>query len=699
MLISIYVSLSRQPPLGLRRPSITSVAIPARKVDATLTTPHRFTIGAAARLSSTPAWQLRAWERAGLLTPERSASGYRLYSRADIARVLSLRSAQDSGNRLWRYAGVEADPDDVSRAKPHTSGVHRETALLPAPVSDTAAATAAQAGLNWLREIAGATWSVLVAYRDGGLRVVAVSGRLDLELGVFNEQEALIWRALIEAGHAGSAPQLGPVRPGEAVMTPIRAHGTAWAVVAAGTAVATLQPLLPALALLLEQGAIRQENEAELLRREREARIARRLAHGVAHMAEPARVYLEALDCALEATGATVGNISFVDPARQLYVLAAQRGLSDRYVRGIADWKLHEGLAGRSYGLREPLIVADLQSHPGVAREIVRLEGLHAYICVPLLRGTKCYGIIQIMSRGDRRFDQADVNALSVIATMLSLAAESALLAGELLALREERAKVFREWAEQTLAASAAERDRVAHILRAEVARIRPDYVDRTMVDDRLEDLEARLSGLASEIETSERSFVDLIPTVRDQLVPAVSHSSGKDVELTVGEWPATLALSMSSRVYLLLASLLASAARSARSRVALHLAEDRRGLVLEVADDREGPVDLDPIATVPAESEGLLRSIAAILDQGVRSGFSCVLRVVVPVAAPPQARLTDKERQILVQLSSGQTNRELAINFGISPKTLQNHLTAIYRKIGVVNRGQAIRYVLKAHR
>src|SRR5262245_36615594 len=190
-------------------------------MDATVTTSRRSTIGAAARLSNTPAWQLRAWERSGLLTPERSASGYRLYSRADIARAISLRSIQDSGDRLWRYAGIEADPGDSLPAGPERAVVHRDAGQ-PVPIPDAAPAAAAQAGLDWLRKAVAATWCVLVApSRDDGLRVVGGSGRPDLIPGVFKEQEAPIWSDLIQAGYSGRAPGLGPIRSGEAVMVPV----------------------------------------------------------------------------------------------------------------------------------------------------------------------------------------------------------------------------------------------------------------------------------------------------------------------------------------------------------------------------------------------------------------------------------------------------------------------------------------------
>jgi DNA-binding transcriptional MerR regulator/mannose-6-phosphate isomerase-like protein (cupin superfamily) len=52
---------------------------------------QRLYIGQVAELTGVSASSLRQWERQGLLTPQRSASGYRTYSQADIARCRHIR--------------------------------------------------------------------------------------------------------------------------------------------------------------------------------------------------------------------------------------------------------------------------------------------------------------------------------------------------------------------------------------------------------------------------------------------------------------------------------------------------------------------------------------------------------------------------------------------------------------------------------
>lgn len=58
--------------------------------------------------------------------------------------------------------------------------------------------------------------------------------------------------------------------------------------------------------------------------------------------------------------------------------------------------------------------------------------------------------------------------------------------------------------------------------------------------------------------------------------------------------------------------------------------------------------------------------------------------------------RLTKRERDVLLLLVKGHTNKEMAEAMFISEKTVKNHLTSIFRKLGVKDRTQAAVYSLK---
>lgn len=52
---------------------------------------------------------------------------------------------------------------------------------------------------------------------------------------------------------------------------------------------------------------------------------------------------------------------------------------------------------------------------------------------------------------------------------------------------------------------------------------------------------------------------------------------------------------------------------------------------------------------------------------------------------------LTPRERRVLELLRSGKTNAQIAAQVFISEKTVRNHLSSVYRKLGVASRAQAI--------
>jgi DNA-binding CsgD family transcriptional regulator len=54
---------------------------------------------------------------------------------------------------------------------------------------------------------------------------------------------------------------------------------------------------------------------------------------------------------------------------------------------------------------------------------------------------------------------------------------------------------------------------------------------------------------------------------------------------------------------------------------------------------------------------------------------------------------LTRRQRDVLEQLSAGHSDDDIATNLGISPKTVSNHISAIFTKLGVHNRTQAAAY------
>lgn len=57
---------------------------------------------------------------------------------------------------------------------------------------------------------------------------------------------------------------------------------------------------------------------------------------------------------------------------------------------------------------------------------------------------------------------------------------------------------------------------------------------------------------------------------------------------------------------------------------------------------------------------------------------------------------LSNREREILIHLSRGDSNKSIAISLDMSINTVEKYLSNIYRKVGVTSRTAAILWWLK---
>jgi DNA-binding NarL/FixJ family response regulator len=62
-----------------------------------------------------------------------------------------------------------------------------------------------------------------------------------------------------------------------------------------------------------------------------------------------------------------------------------------------------------------------------------------------------------------------------------------------------------------------------------------------------------------------------------------------------------------------------------------------------------------------------------------------------LPRNALPLHELTPRERAVLDGIAEGLNNSEIAASLGLSEKTVRNHITRVFDKIGVQHRYQAI--------
>ena len=98
------------------------------------------------------------------------------------------------------------------------------------------------------------------------------------------------------------------------------------------------------------------------------------------------------------------------------------------------------------------------------------------------------------------------------------------------------------------------------------------------------------------------------------------------------------------------------------------------------------------------SDSEDLVLAIRAVAGGDVIFGESIATRLQAffatghtRPAADPFPELTDREDEVLELIARGLPNRAIAIQLGISDKTVRNHVANIFNKLQVADRGQAI--------
>ncbi len=66
-------------------------------------------------------------------------------------------------------------------------------------------------------------------------------------------------------------------------------------------------------------------------------------------------------------------------------------------------------------------------------------------------------------------------------------------------------------------------------------------------------------------------------------------------------------------------------------------------------------------------------------------------MTVFAPQPEQSTGNLTEREREVLDLIASGATNREVALSLHLSPHTIKEHTSALYRKLDVPNRTAAV--------
>jgi DNA-binding NarL/FixJ family response regulator len=96
------------------------------------------------------------------------------------------------------------------------------------------------------------------------------------------------------------------------------------------------------------------------------------------------------------------------------------------------------------------------------------------------------------------------------------------------------------------------------------------------------------------------------------------------------------------------------------------------------------------------AEQQEIARAIAGVAAGEAIFGPAVATRVLAYFATPPRSptpfpELTTREREVLDLIAAGRNNHQIAEALTLSGKTVANHISAIFAKLQVADRTQAI--------
>jgi DNA-binding NarL/FixJ family response regulator len=99
-----------------------------------------------------------------------------------------------------------------------------------------------------------------------------------------------------------------------------------------------------------------------------------------------------------------------------------------------------------------------------------------------------------------------------------------------------------------------------------------------------------------------------------------------------------------------------------------------------------------------PAELARAVRAAHAgevLLDPGVAARL--VEAIAQPAGEEPREALTPREREVLELIARGLPNKRIALELGVSEKTVKAHVGHVLAKLGVTDRTQAALHALRS--
>jgi serine phosphatase RsbU (regulator of sigma subunit)/anti-sigma regulatory factor (Ser/Thr protein kinase) len=137
----------------------------------------------------------------------------------------------------------------------------------------------------------------------------------------------------------------------------------------------------------------------------------------------------ELLDRTLDVLGADTAAILLLDTATDQLVATVARGIEEEVYQGVRI-PLGRGFAGRIAAQKRPVVIDDIDT-ADVFNPVLRKKGLRSLLGVPLLVAGRLLGVLHVGTLSPRRFTDADVEVLQIVAERVGLTAHAVLSEGE----------------------------------------------------------------------------------------------------------------------------------------------------------------------------------------------------------------------------------------------------------------------------
>ena len=138
---------------------------------------------------------------------------------------------------------------------------------------------------------------------------------------------------------------------------------------------------------------------------------------------------VELLDRVLEILQADTAAVLLTDESGRELVARAARGLEEEVRQGVRV-PIGQGFAGRIAAAAGPIILDKIDATT-VTNPILWQKGIRAMVGVPLLSGGNMIGVMHVGTVGDRRFGEADVEVMQLVAERIASAVNVRILEAE----------------------------------------------------------------------------------------------------------------------------------------------------------------------------------------------------------------------------------------------------------------------------